>query len=87
MTGSDSEGAGPVYQAELATFRQDMANEVAQIQAALQRTVDTTSTPHANSLPGGQGKAPAGSGRNPSDPWRGHRCWATAPPAPPCSAS
>ena len=42
MTGSDSKGAGHVSQAELATFKQDMANEVAQLQAALQRTVDDT---------------------------------------------
>ena len=31
MTGSDSEEAGHVSQAELATFKQDMANEVAQL--------------------------------------------------------
>ena len=37
MTGSDSEEAGHVSPAELATFKQDMANEVAQLQAALQR--------------------------------------------------
>ena len=40
MTGSDCEGAGPFSRAELATFKQDMANEVAQLQAALQRMVD-----------------------------------------------
>ena len=40
MTGSDCEGVGHVSQAELGTFKQDMANEVAQLQAALQRTVN-----------------------------------------------
>ena len=57
MTGSDSEGAGHVFQAELATFKQDMADEVAVLQAALQRTVDDivdATCPHA---PGGRGGA------------------------------
>ena len=39
MTESDSEEAGHFSRAELATFKQDMANEVVQLQAALQRTV------------------------------------------------
>ena len=34
--GSDNEEAGHASRAELATFKQDMANEVAQLQAALQ---------------------------------------------------
>ena len=40
MTGSDNEEAGHVSRPELATFKQDMTNEVTQLQAALQRTVD-----------------------------------------------
>ena len=35
MTGSDSEETGHVSRAELATFKQDMANEAAKLQAAL----------------------------------------------------
>ena len=57
MTGSDSEEAGHVARAELATFKQDMANEVTHLQAALQRTVDDivdATCPHA---PGGRGGA------------------------------
>ena len=40
MAGSDSEEAGHVSRAEQAMFKKDMANEVAQFQAVLQRTVD-----------------------------------------------
>ena len=44
MTGSDSEEARHVSQADLATFRQDVTNEMAQqmaqLQAALHRAVD-----------------------------------------------
>ena len=39
MTGSDSDAAGLVSQGDLATLKQGMANKVAQLQAALQRTV------------------------------------------------
>ncbi|CAN0479145.1 unnamed protein product, partial [Laminaria digitata] len=39
MVGSDSDGEAPVSQADLATFRQEMANEVAQLQAVLTKAV------------------------------------------------
>ena len=87
MTGIDSEGAGPFTQAELDTFRQDIVNEVVQLQAALQRTVDYIVDAKRQSAPGGGGKVPAGSDHNPPSPRPGHRRRATAPPAPPCSAS
>ena len=45
MTGSDSEKTGHVSRAELAAFRQDMTNEVAQLQAALHRAVNDLADP------------------------------------------
>ena len=64
MTGIDSKGAGHVPQVELATFKQDMANEVAQLQAALQRTVDDIVDATCPPAPGGAGGATAGSDRS-----------------------
>ena len=65
MTRRDSEEAGHVSRAELATFRQDMANEVAQLQAAPHRAVndlvDTTRSP----APVGGGESNGGPGPQP----------------------
>ena len=45
MTGSNSEETGHVSRVELAAFRQDMTNEVAQLQAALHRAVNDLADP------------------------------------------
>ena len=58
--GSDSEEAGHVSQAELGTFKQYMANEVAQLQAALQRTVDDIVDTTRSSASRGVGGATVG---------------------------
>ena len=64
ITGNDSDGADPVSQSDLATFKKDMANEVAQLQAVVQRTVDdivdTSSTTNPNLPRGGRRTVPAG---------------------------
>ena len=71
MTGSDSEEAGHVSRAELATFKQDMANEVAQLQAALQRTVDDIVDATRSPAPGGGGGSNGGLGLQPGSPAAG----------------
>ena len=71
MTGSDSEEAGHVSRAELATFKQDMANEVAQLQAALQRTVDDIVDTTRSPAPGGGGGSNGGPGLQPGSPAAG----------------
>ena len=71
MTGSDSEEAGHVSQAELATFKQDMASEVAQLQAALQRTVDDIVDATCSPAPGGGGGNNGGPGLRPGSPAAG----------------
>ena len=53
MTGSDSDGEAPVSQADLATFPQEMANEVAQLQAVLTEAVKDMVDAARPSAPGG----------------------------------
>ena len=62
MTGSDIEEAGHVSRAELATFKQERANAVAQLQAALQRTVDDIVDATCSPAPGGGGGNNGGPG-------------------------
>ena len=71
MTGSDSEEAGHVSRAELATFKQDMANEVAQLQAALQRTVDDIVDTTRSPAPGAGSGINSGPGLQPGSPVAG----------------
>ena len=40
MPGSDGDEEAPASLADLATFKQEMANEIAQLQAALQRSMN-----------------------------------------------
>lgn len=55
MTGSDSDEAGSVSRADFATFKQDIGNEIAQLQLAVQRSI--------NDLVDGGGAVGAGPGQ------------------------
>ena len=68
MTGSDSEEAGHVSRAELATFKHGMANEVVQLQAALHRTVDDIVDTTRSPALGGGGGSNSGPGLQPGSP-------------------
>ena len=78
MTGSDSKGGGSVSQADLATLKQDMANEFAQLKSVLQKTMDDLVDATRRAVPG-EGTNDAGGrgsparrlhGRGPpSEPW------------------
>ena len=70
MTGSDSEEAGHVSWADLATFRQDMENEMAQLKAALHRAV-TDLADACSPAPVGGGGSNGGPGPQPGSPAAG----------------
>ena len=59
MTGSDSDEARQVSQADLATFRQDVANEMAQQMAQLQAALDRAMNDLAATI---RAPAPVGGG-------------------------
>ena len=71
MTGSDSEEAGHVSQADLATFRQDVENEMAQLQAALHRAVNDLADTTRALAPVGGGGSNGGPGSQPGSPAAG----------------
>ena len=71
MTGSDSEEAGHVSPAELATFRQNMENELAQLQAALHRAVNDLADTTRSPAPVGGGGSNDGPGPQPGSPAAG----------------
>ena len=71
MTGSDSEEAGHVSQADLATFRQDVENEMAQPQAALHRAVNDLADTTRALAPVGGGGSNGGPGSQPGSPAAG----------------
>ena len=71
MTGSDSEEAGHVSPAELATFRQNMENEMAQLQAALHRAVNDLADTTRSPAPVGGGGSNDGPGPQPGSPAAG----------------
>ena len=67
MTGSDSEETGHAFRANLATFRQDMENEMAQLQAALHRAVTDLADARSPAPVGGAGSN-GGPGPQPGSP-------------------
>ena len=71
MTGSDSEEAGHVSRAELATFRQDTENEMAQLQAALHRAVNDLADTTRSRAPVGGGGSNGRPGPEPGSPAAG----------------
>ena len=71
MTGSDSDEARHVSQADLATFRQDVENEMAQLQAALHRAVNDLADTTRALAPVGGGGSNGGPGSQPGSPAAG----------------